>query len=254
MADHPAAGAVIVTGAASGIGRACVEKLLGLGRTVAAVDIAALPEAMLRANAKSPGEMLPLKGDVSVLEDCRRVVAETAARFGRIQGLIHCAAAHSVATWEELEPEEFDRILRVNVTGSFLIAKAAAEHMKANGGGAIVLTGSGSINSGGVGGHGRGGPAYVASKGAILALNRSLARSLGPHGIRVNTVAPGATSTAMTADYDETALKAVANRTILNRIGKPEEIAAVAAFLISDEARYMTGEMVNVNGGGSFGT
>lgn len=248
------AGAVIVTGAASGIGRACVEKLILAGRDVGAADIAALPEAMVRANTASAGRMLALRGNIASQDDCRRMVSETAARFGRIQGLVHCAAAHSVATWEDLEPEEFNRILSINVTGSFLIAKAAAEHMKANGGGAIVLTGSGSINAGGVGGHGRGGPAYVSSKGAILALNRSLARSFGPHGIRVNSVAPGATETAMTADYDQDALAGVASRTILKRIGRPEEIAAVAAFLISDEARYMTGEMVNVNGGGSFGT
>ena len=109
------------------------------------------------------------------------------------------------------------------------------------------------MNSGGAGGHGRGGAAYTASKGAIVALHRALAKSLGPHGIRVNAVSPGATTTAMTADYSADALKRVGERTILGRIGRADEIAAVAMFLASDAASYITGEMVNVNGGGSFG-
>jgi 3-oxoacyl-[acyl-carrier protein] reductase len=116
-----------------------------------------------------------------------------------------------------------------------------------------VLTSSGTINSGGVGGHGRGGPAYVSSKAAIVGLTRSLARSLGPQRIRVNAIAPGATKTNMTADYDEDAMRKVADRVLLGHMGEPDDIAAVAQFLISDAARYMTGDIVNVNGGGSFG-
>jgi 3-oxoacyl-[acyl-carrier protein] reductase len=103
-----------------------------------------------------------------------------------------------------------------------------------------------------VGGHGRGGPAYVSSKAAIIGLTRALARSLAPRGIRVNAVSPGATDTAMTADYDEEARRKVAERTLLGRIGRPQDIAAVAQFLISDAASYMTGEIVHVNGGGNF--
>src|SRR5688572_31257244 len=122
-----------------------------------------------------------------------------------------------------------------------------------HGGGAIVLAGSGSMNVCGVGGHGRGGPDYVSSKAAIVGLTRSLARSYAPHGIRVNAVSPGATATPMTAEYDEEALRAVAQRTLARRIGTPEEIAAVACFLISDAASYVFGEVVQVNGGGSFG-
>jgi 3-oxoacyl-[acyl-carrier protein] reductase len=124
--------------------------------------------------------------------------------------------------------------------------------MAANGGGAIVLAGSGSMNVGGIGGHGRGGPAYVASKAAIIGLTRSLARSYAPRGIRVNAVSPGATMTPMTSGYDEDALRNVAARTLAARIGTPEEIAAVACFLISDAASYIIGEVVQVNGGGSF--
>ena len=116
-----------------------------------------------------------------------------------------------------------------------------------------MLTSSGSISVSGIGGHGRGGPAYVSSKAAIIGLTRALARSLAPVGIRVNAVSPGATRTAMTADYDEDALRKVGERTLTGAIGRPEEIAAVALFLVSDASSYVDGEIVAANGGGSFG-
>ena len=241
----------LVTGAASGIGAAAIRKLLAAGDWVCAADIQAIPvddiPKPLRARLKTT------RCDVSSWADCERAVAETVKAFGGLDSLLHFAAIHSAKTWEELDAEEFNRVLSVNVTGSFLIAKAAAEHMKGHGGGAIVMTGSGSIAAGGIGGHGRGGPAYTSSKGAIVALHRSLAKALGPHGIRVNAVSPGATTTAMTADYTDDALRRVGERTALARIGRAEEIAAVAIFLTSDDASYITGEIVNVNGGGSFG-
>lgn len=241
----------LVTGAASGIGAAAIRKLLEDGHWVCAADIQDIPvddiQKPLRARLKAT------RCDVSNWPDCQRAVAETVQAFGGLDTLLHFAAIHSVLPWDELEPEEFNHVLAVNVTGSFLITKAAATHMKGHGGGAIVMTGSGSMNSGGLGGHGRGGPAYTSSKGAIVALHRAMAKSLAPHGIRVNAVSPGATTTAMTADYSADALRRVGDRTALGRIGTAAEIAAVAIFLASDEASYVTGEIVNVNGGGSFG-
>jgi 3-oxoacyl-[acyl-carrier protein] reductase len=163
------------------------------------------------------------------------------------------AAVHSTDTWRDLEAAEMDRTLSVNVTGSFLMAQACARVMEASGGGAIVLASSGSMNVSGVGGHGRGGPAYVASKAAIVGLTRALARSFAPINVRVNAVSPGATRTAMTADYSEDALVKVGERTLVGRIGDAREIASVACFLVSDESSYVIGDIVAVNGGGSFG-
>lgn len=243
--------AIIVTGAASGIGLACARGLLGDGHNVTAADIGAFP-AVLTANAPKD-RLLTLRTDVGSLEDCRAAVSATAKTFGALDGLIHMAAIHSTGTWEEVDADHFNRILAVNVTGSFLMARAVGEYMAAHGGGAIVLTSSGSIVSSGVGGHGRGGPAYVTSKAAIIGLTRALARSLGRHNIRVNAISPGATETAMTADYSADAKKNVAARALLGRMGQPEDIASVAIFLVSDGAGYMTGEIVNVNGGSSFG-
>jgi NAD(P)-dependent dehydrogenase (short-subunit alcohol dehydrogenase family) len=239
---------VIVTGAASGIGLACAQGLLATGHRVCGVDLQAIPSEKLPAHDK---RFLEVRANVADDADCRNVATRTVEAFGKPQALIHMAAAHSTLTWRELTPEHFNQILAINVTGSFLMARAVAEHMSE--GAAIVLTSSGSINVGGVGGHGRGGPAYVSSKAAIIGLTRALARSLAPQRIRVNAVSPGSTATAMTADYDEEALRKVAERTLLGRIGDPKDIAAVAQFLISDDARYMTGEIVHVNGGGSFG-
>lgn len=239
----------LVTGAASGIGRACARRLLDEGHRVAALDLQPVGPELTDGRAE---RLLTLRADVSSEADCREAVAATVKRFGGLDGLIHMAALHSTKTWEEADAAEFNRILAVNVTGSFLVAKAAAEPMKRAGRGAIVFASSTVMNSGGVGGHGRGGPAYATSKAAIVGLTRSLARSLAPYGIRVNAVSPGSTETAMTADYSEAARKALAERVPLGRIGQPEEIAAVACFLASDQASYMVGDVVNANGGGSF--
>lgn len=242
---------IIVTGAASGIGSACVRALLAQGDQVCAADLNAV--AFDNIDAADLERLATVRTDVSDPESCKLTIDAAATRFGRIHGLIHMAAIHSTHTWRELQAADFARTLSVNVTGSFLMAQAVAAHMEQHGGGAIVLASSGSISVSGIGGHGRGGPAYVASKAAIIGLTRALARSFAPLHIRVNAVSPGATRTAMTADYDEEALRKVGERTLTGAIGKPEEIAAVALFLVSDRASFVDGEIVAANGGGSFG-
>ena len=129
--------------------------------------------------------------------------SETEKSFGKIDGLIHLGAAHSSARWDELEAEKMNRILAINGTGSFQISRAAAKHMNEHGSGSIVLTAPASVMFGVTRGNGHGGPAYVSPKGAVVALMRSLARSLGPHGIRVNAVSPGMTDTPMVVGYSE---------------------------------------------------
>jgi NAD(P)-dependent dehydrogenase (short-subunit alcohol dehydrogenase family) len=241
---------IIVTGAASGIGAACVATLLARGANVCALD--QNPILQLFSDDKN-APLLILRANVADASACDESVKQSVSKFGRIDGLIHMAATHSTTPWRELDGAEFDRTLSINVTGSFLMAQACASAMETSGGGAIVLASSGSISVSGLGGHGRGGPAYVASKAAIIGLTRALARSFAPLGVRVNAVSPGATRTAMTADYDDDALRKVGERTLVNRIGEPEEIASVACFLVSASSSYIVGETVSVNGGGSFG-
>ena len=241
---------VIVTGAASGIGQACARDLAAEGNRVLALDLGA--DALAAAHPGAGNSLVPFAGDVANPEDCERAVAAAVDRFGGLDAMIHFAAIHSTTPWSTLEADEFNRVLAVNVTGSFLMSQAAARPMAAQGGGSIVLTASGIVHIGGVGGAGRGGPAYASSKAAIVALTRSLARSLGPDGIRVNAIAPGATVTAMTAGYTEEARANVRDGAALGRMGRPEEIADAARFLISERASYITGEVMNVNGGASF--
>ncbi len=242
---------VIVTGAGGGIGLACAEGLVRDGHNVTALDVKPIP-ALLSAAVDAPGACLALSVDVSDEPQCFEAVARTVETFGGLDALCHFAAIHSTLDWENISVEEFNRVLQVNVTGSFLMARAAAAYMKDHGGGAIVLTSSGSVMMSGIGGgSGRGGPAYVSSKAGIYGLNRALARALGPHGIRVNTVSPGATETPMIAEYTEESRKNAAARTMLGRIGQPEDAADVARFLISDRARFVTGEVISASGGGS---
>src|SRR5690242_17186030 len=129
----------LVTGAASGIGRACARQLLDEGHRVAALDVQPIGRELANGGA---ARQLALSADVSSEADCRRAVAGTVERFGGLDGLVHMAALHSTETWEEADAAEFNRILAINVTGSFLIAKAAAEPMKAQGRGAIVFASS----------------------------------------------------------------------------------------------------------------
>jgi NAD(P)-dependent dehydrogenase (short-subunit alcohol dehydrogenase family) len=241
---------VIVTGAASGIGAASVRAALERGWRVCALDLNEIDGGGLPAGHLS--RLIATRADVSDAHACEAAVDAAVRAFGRVDGLIHMAAVHSTKSWRELDAAEFARAMAVNVTGSFLMAQACARAMERSGG-AIVLASSGSINVSGVGGHGRGGPAYVSSKAAIVGLTRALARSFAPIRVRVNAVSPGATRTAMTAEYDEDALRKVGERTLVNRIGEAREIASVACFLVSDESSYVVGDIIAVNGGGSFG-
>ncbi len=243
---------ILVTGAASGIGKANARQLLAAGHEVAALDLDA--EAVRASLDGAGGNLELLAGDVSREDHCRMAVERAVARFGKLDAVIHWAARHSTTFWADLTAEEFNRILAVNTTGAFLIAQAAGRHMTERKSGAIVLASSTSVLAGTTGGAiGNGGPAYVASKAAIVGLVRSLARALGPSGVRVNGVTPGVTETPMIAAYSAENLAIQQARIPLGRIAQPEEIASVATFLVSDEAAYINGESIIINGGAAFG-
>jgi 3-oxoacyl-[acyl-carrier protein] reductase len=243
---------VLVTGAGGGIGKASVERLLSNGQKVFAFDH---NHATLTAAFGSGSQDLQLfVGDVSRSEDCATAVDAAVNRFGKLDGVMHWAGIHSRGTWSELTAEDFNRVLAVNVTGSFLMAQAAARQMSERHRGSIVLCSSTSVLVGTIGGQtGHGGAAYVASKAAIVGLVRSLARAVGPKGVRVNGITPGVTDTPMIANYSPEERTAQADRCPLGRIGTPDDVVGVACFLLSDDAAFINGEMIIVNGGAIFG-
>ena len=239
---------VLVTGAASGIGLACTKLLLEDGCRVLAFDP---QEDRMRAELPECDELAFFGGDVSKTEDCALAVSQTIDEFGGLDALMHWGAAHSSKRWDELDADECNFIMSVNVTGSFLISQAAAKHMMAHDGGSIVLTTSTSVLFGVTGGNGQGGPAYVSSKGAIIALNRSLARALAPK-VRCNAVSPGLAETAMVGGMTDELRASMTMRFPMGRFGEPEEIANAGIFLISDKASFITGEVIHANGGSNF--
>jgi len=242
----------LVTGAAGGIGGACVDHLLHEGFRVCAADLRPIDAA--DAHEDAADYLLLEQVDVSKEASCQAVVEATIKRFGRLDGLIHMAGVHCVEPWEEMTAESFDRILSINVAGTFLIARAAALGMAKTGGGSIVLASSGSTNLSRQDGTGNSSPAFVASKSAIIGLVGALARSFAPMHVRVNAISPGATDTAMSAHFDEDTMRRLSRRTLAGRIGAASEIARVAAFLVSNDASYVDGQVIAVNGGDFHGS
>ncbi|MEE2721911.1 MAG: SDR family oxidoreductase [Pseudomonadota bacterium] len=243
---------IIVTGAASGIGRACARRLISENNRVVALD---LDRDRLEAElGPETGKLKLVAGDVARTETAQAATGRAVEAFGGVDCLAHFAAAHSKLNWEGADEDEFNRILSTNVTGSFLMAKEAAKVMIDQGvKGSMVLTASGGVLMGGTGENGRGGPAYTTSKGGVLVLVRTLAKSWGKYGIRVNALSPGVVETAMTSEYSEEAMSGAASRAALGRVSQPEEQAATAIWLLSKEAGFITGENTNVNGGAAFG-
>jgi len=237
---------VIVTGAASGVGLACVRRLLSQPVRISAMDIRRDPIAAAFANESD--RVIPIALDLADGASCRRAVDEAVDRMGPIDALLHFAAVWTGSSWEESGVSEWERVLRVNLTGTFLLAQAVAEQMVARGSGSIVLTASDSAKVGGV----AGGPAYVASKGGVIGLTRSLARALGPCGVRVNAINPGVVETPMTSGWSAEVKQSAIDRTPLGRIAQPDDIADVACFLAFEQSRFITGEVVEVNGGFYF--
>lgn len=236
----------IVTGAASGVGRECTRMLLDKGWRVAAMDVKA--NAIASAVAEAPGALYSITVDIADRARVDEAVAEAITRLNGIDALLHFAAIWVGTPWDRSEPAEWDRVIAVNIKGTFFLVQAVARHMIGRGHGAIVLTASDSVNVGGV----AGGPAYVASKGAVVGLTHSLAKALGPKGVRVNALSPGVIETPMTASWPRAVKDAAVGQTPLGRLATPRDVAAVACFLVSEDAGFVTGEIVEVNGGSYF--
>ena len=231
----------LVTGAAGGIGRACCTALAAEGARVVCSD---LDEHGAAATAIAL-DGLSVGGDVTKPDDVARIVREASDLTGSLDVLVTSQGIFNAAPLVEIEAADWDRIQAVNLRGTFLVCQAALRAMAPRGSGSIVTIASLAGQVGGL----HAGAGYAASKAGVAAFTKSLARHAGPQGIRVNCVNPGFIDTAMTEDWSEEARDGVIGRTPLGRIGTAEEVAAAVVWLASEQASFVHGAHLDVNGG-----
>jgi len=239
----------IVTGGASGIGLAITERLAADGNAVAVFDRDGLAAETAAAKITADGgNAIGVAVDVTDRAQIDAGVAETRERLGRPTILVNCAGLDGFDPFLSISSDKWNRILAVNLTGTFDCCQAVVPDMIEAGWGRIVNISSSSAHSGQ--------PLmthYVAAKAGVIGFTKALALELGPKGITVNTIPPGFIDTPMLRRAEQKGLlgdvDANAARTPVRRIGRPEDIAAACAFLVRDEASYITGQVIGVNGG-----
>ena len=238
--------AAIVTGGGAGIGKAISSLFAREKARVAVVDIdLGAAQATASEIAENGGSALALRADVRSAGDVERMVRDTVAAFGRLDILVNNAGVGTDGDVVQLPEEEWRRILDVNLTGVFLCCKFAIPQMKRSGGGSIVNIASIAARVGG-----SVSCVYPASKAGVVALSRNTALEFAAEGIRVNCVCPGHVDTALTYTLkDPQVREALIGRYPLGRLGTAEEIAGAALFLASDEASFITGSELTVDGG-----
>jgi NAD(P)-dependent dehydrogenase (short-subunit alcohol dehydrogenase family) len=243
--------AVLVTGAASGIGEATCERLAAEGAWVALLDrdverLATVTARLAERGARS----VALPADVAREDQVRAAVDGAVAAFGHLGGVVTCAGIFRPGDRQlvaDVDLDTFERTLAVNLVGTFLVVRHALPHLLETRGAIVTIA-----STAGLRGHGFG-AGYTASKGGVIALTRLLAFQYGERGVRANCICPGATDTPMTGGVWRLPERvAQLKKTVpLGRAAEPAEIGNVACFLVSDDASYVNGQIVAVDGGGT---
>lgn len=230
----------LVTGAAGGIGQATVGMLRARGMRVAAADLrlAELP-------CTDPGFLscaLDVVDEAAIARTVERVLRE----FGRLDHVVHLAGQTGDGPLTAVSRGDWDRLLAVNLTSAFLLAKAVAAPLAAARGSLTLTASTNAIN----GGNALSGPAYAVAKAGVINLMRYLAKEWAPQGVRVNALAPGPIATPMvTGKFTADQLRTITDNVLLKRLGRAEEVAAAVGYLVSSDALYVTGTVMNVSGG-----
>ena len=238
----------VITGASRGIGRACAERFLNEGVKVVVSDIDADGLARTASELARPNDVRAVAADVAKRADVDRLVATAAKEFGRIDIMVNNAGVARNQDLLEISEKDFDEVIAINLKGAFFGVQAAAKQMIAQGGGGVIINMS-SVNAL------LAIPTlatYAISKGGMKQLTSVAAVALAPHNIRVVAVGPGTILTDMVASAifsSDDARRSVMSRTPIGRGGEPSEVAAVVAFLASDDASYITGQTIYPDGG-----
>jgi len=233
----------IITGAAHGIGRAIALKLAEMGATVVVTDIDG-PETVAEEIRAMDRNSLAITADVSSAGEVSRLVETTLDTCGRIDILVNNAGITRDQLLLRMSDEDWDRVINVNLKSVFLCTKAALRPMLKQRWGRVINLASivGIIGNAGQAN-------YAASKAGIIGFTKSIAKEVASRGITVNAIAPGLIDTGMTQQLNESQKQELKQQIPSGYIGSPEDIAAAAAFLASEEARYITGQVLNINGG-----
>jgi NAD(P)-dependent dehydrogenase (short-subunit alcohol dehydrogenase family) len=240
----PTSRVAAVTGAAAGIGRAYAERLARDGFVLAAVDLAP-PTDTVEAITAAGGTASGFAADVTDPAAVEQCVAAIGASVGPPAVLVNNVGTYPVIKWDDLTLDDFRRVMAVNLESAFLLCQACIPSMREQGWGRIVNIASRTFWL----------PvpdmaAYLASKGAVIGLSRALATELGPHNITVNVVAPGLTRTAtMEASTADAVFQMTANMQVIKRTQEPEDLVGLVSFLASEDAGFMTGQTLMVDGG-----
>jgi NAD(P)-dependent dehydrogenase (short-subunit alcohol dehydrogenase family) len=238
---------VVITGAAGGIGSALVERFLANGGTIVAADRDEKALASL-CQTHQGRALTSVPMDVADEESCDRLAAHARASCGRVDVLVNCAGYFPAVPFEQMTSGQWQEVLAIKLTGSFLVTKALLPLMRGRWWGRIVNIGSASTFEG-VPGQAQ----YVAAKAGIVGFSRSLARELGPHGITVNVVTPGLTLTApILAAFPPEMFAAQRKLRAIGRDEQPGDLAGAVVFLASPDADFITGPTINVDGGKSM--